>query len=116
MAAHPLLLDTSIPAPQSKKDRYKPMQPKFASIKVSKWRTVPLFKTLTNAARLIPGMPQPHHPYPQSRPHLQTLPIHMRLGLRLLRMIKVSKAPLESAVEGRSASIRRASMCRSETR
>ncbi|KAH9032707.1 pre-mRNA processing factor 3-domain-containing protein [Lactarius hengduanensis] len=32
MAAHPLLLDTSIPAPQSKKDRYKPMQPKFASI------------------------------------------------------------------------------------
>jgi U4/U6 small nuclear ribonucleoprotein PRP3 len=36
MAAHPLLLDTSTPAPQSKKDRYKPMQPKFASIKVSK--------------------------------------------------------------------------------
>jgi len=36
MAAHPLLLDTSIPAPQSKKDRYKPMQPKFASIKVSR--------------------------------------------------------------------------------
>lgn len=35
MAAHPLLLDTSTPAPQSKKDRYKPMQPKFASIRVS---------------------------------------------------------------------------------
>ncbi len=34
MAAHPLLLDNTIPAPQSKKDRYKPMQPKFASIKV----------------------------------------------------------------------------------
>ena len=34
MAAHPLLLDTSSPAPQSKKDRYKPMVPKFASIKV----------------------------------------------------------------------------------
>ena len=34
MAAHPLLLDTSAPTPQSKKDRYKPMQPKFASIKV----------------------------------------------------------------------------------
>ncbi|KAH9983455.1 pre-mRNA processing factor 3-domain-containing protein [Russula vinacea] len=33
MAAHPLLLDTSTPAPQSKKDRYKPMQPKFASIR-----------------------------------------------------------------------------------
>ncbi|TFK41701.1 PRP3-domain-containing protein [Crucibulum laeve] len=35
MAAHPLLLDTSVPAPQSKKDRYKPMQPKFASIKAN---------------------------------------------------------------------------------
>lgn len=34
MAAHPLLLDTAAPTPQSKKDRYKPMQPKFASIKV----------------------------------------------------------------------------------
>lgn len=34
MAAHPLLLDNTTPAPQSKKDRYKPMQPKFASIKV----------------------------------------------------------------------------------
>lgn len=35
MTAHPLLLDTAPAAPQSKKDRYKPMQPKFASIKVS---------------------------------------------------------------------------------
>ncbi|KAH8110292.1 PRP3-domain-containing protein [Phellopilus nigrolimitatus] len=35
MAAHPLLLDTSVPAPQSKKDKYKPMQPKFASIKAN---------------------------------------------------------------------------------
>lgn len=34
MAAHPLLLDHTPTAPQSKKDRYKPMQPKFASIKV----------------------------------------------------------------------------------
>ncbi len=34
MAAHPLLLDRSSPAPQSKKDKYKPMVPKFASIKV----------------------------------------------------------------------------------
>ena len=33
MAAHPLLLDNTPTAPQSKKDRYKPMQPKFASIK-----------------------------------------------------------------------------------
>ncbi|KAJ8469204.1 hypothetical protein ONZ45_g16968 [Pleurotus djamor] len=35
MAAHPLLLDTTPVAPQSKKDRYKPMQPKFASIKAN---------------------------------------------------------------------------------
>ncbi|KAI5834292.1 PRP3-domain-containing protein [Schizophyllum commune Tattone D] len=35
MAAHPLLLDQTPTAPQSKKDRYKPMQPKFASIKAN---------------------------------------------------------------------------------
>ncbi|KAI6132284.1 pre-mRNA processing factor 3-domain-containing protein [Pisolithus croceorrhizus] len=35
MAAHPLLLDNTPVAPQSKKDRYKPMQPKFASIKAN---------------------------------------------------------------------------------
>ena len=44
MAAHPLLLDTSTPAPQSKKDRYKPMQPKFASIRVSGRCNRPLAK------------------------------------------------------------------------
>jgi len=35
MAAHPLLLDQTPALPQSKKDRYKPMQPKFASIKAN---------------------------------------------------------------------------------
>ncbi|KIK68851.1 hypothetical protein GYMLUDRAFT_236749 [Collybiopsis luxurians FD-317 M1] len=35
MTAHPLLLDSTPAAPQSKKDRYKPMQPKFASIKAN---------------------------------------------------------------------------------
>ncbi|KAH9855635.1 PRP3-domain-containing protein [Lenzites betulinus] len=35
MAAHPLLLDTTPAVPQSKKDKYKPMQPKFASIKAN---------------------------------------------------------------------------------
>ncbi|KAF9564547.1 PRP3-domain-containing protein [Agrocybe pediades] len=35
MAAHPLLLDTTPVLAQSKKDRYKPMQPKFASIKAN---------------------------------------------------------------------------------
>jgi hypothetical protein len=35
MAAHPLLLGGTAPVfNQSKKDRYKPMVPKFASIKV----------------------------------------------------------------------------------
>ncbi|KIL60322.1 hypothetical protein M378DRAFT_921940 [Amanita muscaria Koide BX008] len=40
MAAHPLLLDTTPSLPQSKKDKYKPMQPKFASIKANT-RNVP---------------------------------------------------------------------------
>lgn len=36
MAAHPLLLETNpVAASTSKKDRYKPMQPKFASIKAN---------------------------------------------------------------------------------
>ncbi|KAG6877207.1 hypothetical protein C0993_009399 [Termitomyces sp. T159_Od127] len=35
MAAHPLLLETTPSQPQSKKDKYKPMQPKFASIKAN---------------------------------------------------------------------------------
>ncbi|KAF8180386.1 small nuclear ribonucleoprotein hPrp3 [Pholiota molesta] len=35
MAAHPLLLDQTPVLAQSKKDRYKPMQPKFASIKAN---------------------------------------------------------------------------------
>ncbi|KAJ3987928.1 pre-mRNA processing factor 3-domain-containing protein [Lentinula detonsa] len=35
MTAHPLLSDSTPVAPQSKKDRYKPMQPKFASIKAN---------------------------------------------------------------------------------
>ncbi|KZV72010.1 PRP3-domain-containing protein [Peniophora sp. CONT] len=51
MAAHPLLLDTSVPAPQSKKDRYKPMQPKFASIKA-------------NARNAPTPPPQTHTPVP----------------------------------------------------
>ncbi|KAI8969442.1 pre-mRNA processing factor 3-domain-containing protein [Trametes punicea] len=35
MAAHPLLLDNTPTLAQSKKDKYKPMQPKFASIKAN---------------------------------------------------------------------------------
>ncbi len=35
MAAHPILLDNTPTLPQSKKDRFKPMQPKFASIRAN---------------------------------------------------------------------------------
>lgn len=35
MAAHPLLLDQTAIFSQTKKERYKPMQPKFASIKAN---------------------------------------------------------------------------------
>lgn len=42
MAAHPLLLETtSATYTQTKADRYKPMQPKFASIKVSRLAHLP---------------------------------------------------------------------------
>ena len=34
MAAHPLLMDNSAPAVQTKKDRYRPMVPKFSTTKV----------------------------------------------------------------------------------
>lgn len=34
MAAHPLLMDTSVPQAQTKKERYKPMVPKFSTTKV----------------------------------------------------------------------------------
>ncbi|KAF8317789.1 pre-mRNA processing factor 3-domain-containing protein [Cantharellus anzutake] len=51
-AVHPLLLDPAPLAPQSSKDRYKPMQPKFASIKAN--------------ARIASASPAP--PTPPSRP------------------------------------------------
>lgn len=35
MAAHPLLMDNSTPTAQTKKDRYRPMVPKFSTTKVS---------------------------------------------------------------------------------
>ncbi|RDB27617.1 U4/U5/U6 small nuclear ribonucleoprotein prp3 [Hypsizygus marmoreus] len=54
MAAHPLLLDTTPALPQSKKDRYKPMQPKFASIKAN----------VRNAP--TPPPPPPPAPTPES--------------------------------------------------
>ncbi|KAI0037193.1 pre-mRNA processing factor 3-domain-containing protein [Vararia minispora EC-137] len=60
MAAHPLLLDTSTPAPsQSKKDRYKPMQPKFASIRAN----------TRNAPTPPPAVPTPVAVVPQDNPY-----------------------------------------------
>lgn len=34
MAAHPLLMDNATPTVQTKKDRYRPMVPKFSTTKV----------------------------------------------------------------------------------
>ncbi|KIK80456.1 hypothetical protein PAXRUDRAFT_833514 [Paxillus rubicundulus Ve08.2h10] len=59
MAAHPLLLDTTPAAPQSKKDRYKPMQPKFASIKAN-IRSVP---TPPPAPTPVPNIEVKSNPY-----------------------------------------------------
>lgn len=116
MAAHPLLLDTSTPAPQSKKDRYKPMQPKFASIKVSNRFIRSQFKILINIARPTPGMPPHPHRYPRLPWHLRTLRIRIRLGPRRPLQIKVSKGPRKSGVEGPSGLIRRGSTYRLRTR
>ncbi|KAJ6590522.1 pre-mRNA processing factor 3-domain-containing protein [Mycena vulgaris] len=60
MAAHPLLLDTTPAAPQSKKDRYKPMQPKFASIKANT-RNIP-----TPPPAPVPMVVESTNPYASS--------------------------------------------------
>ncbi|KAJ7484676.1 pre-mRNA processing factor 3-domain-containing protein [Mycena latifolia] len=60
MAAHPLLLDTTPAAPQSKKDRYKPMQPKFASIKANT-RNIP-----TPPPAPVPVVVESANPYASS--------------------------------------------------
>lgn len=74
MAAHPLLLDNTPTAPQSKKDRYKPMQPKFASIKVKKKPSCHLFllsfSTDTYNSRPMCGT----HPHPLQPPSLSLPP------------------------------------------
>lgn len=68
MAAHPLLLDSTPVVPQSNRDRYKPMQPKFASIKVIysslPFHVAPLthaskISTLQANARLSTSSPAP---------------------------------------------------------
>ena len=115
MAAHPLLLDTSTPMPQSKKDRYKPMQPKFASIKVGQCRTHPWPKTLTDNTRLTLEMSPRPRPCPQLPRYPQTMQIHIRLGLQLPRTIRASKEPQRSGLDGHSDSTRRGSTYRLRT-
>ncbi|PPQ93764.1 hypothetical protein CVT25_008144 [Psilocybe cyanescens] len=61
MAAHPLLLDTTPTVPQSKKDRYKPMQPKFASIKANT-RNQPSPTPASVAPSIVPS-PAAANPY-----------------------------------------------------
>lgn len=62
MTAHPLLLDTTVPTPQSKKDRYKPMQPKFASIKANV-RNTPISTPPPSAPSPIPAAEVKANPY-----------------------------------------------------
>ncbi|GAA5837857.1 hypothetical protein JCM11251_004679 [Rhodosporidiobolus azoricus] len=50
MAAHPLLMDTSAPSAQSKKDRYKPMAPKFSTTKANARMPAPAPRPSTPAA------------------------------------------------------------------
>ncbi|KAH7098615.1 PRP3-domain-containing protein [Auriculariales sp. MPI-PUGE-AT-0066] len=61
MSAHPLLLEpTTVAAPTSKKDRYKPLQPKFASIKAN--------------ARSVPATPPPLSSSPAPKAALSANP------------------------------------------
>lgn len=64
MAAHPLLMDTSVPVAQTKKERYKPMVPKFSTAKVSLHSCELALMALTSRlgqanARLPPPPPKP---------------------------------------------------------
>ncbi|KAH8830142.1 small nuclear ribonucleoprotein hPrp3 [Flagelloscypha sp. PMI_526] len=59
MAAHPLLLDTtSTPREQSKKDRYKPMLPKFSTVKANA-RNAPSPSASVAPTRSSTGTPKP---------------------------------------------------------
>ena len=80
MAAHPLLLETTPAAPQSKKDRYKPMQPKFASIKarmlVPSIQDLELTSGIRLTSAMCPLLPlhPPRFPLPNLKPTPTPLP------------------------------------------
>lgn len=124
MAAHPLLLDTSSPVPQSKKDKYKPMQPKFASIKVSSHSftqsEITSLTVLLSSRRIFAIHPlirlrRQHHLSP---PLLQrSRLIHMRHHpaplQKMFRGMERSKARHQKkGQQGGSGLIRRGNMCK----
>ncbi|BGP16780.1 U4/U5/U6 small nuclear ribonucleoprotein prp3 [Rhodosporidiobolus nylandii] len=57
MAAHPLLMDTSAPSAQSKKDRYKPMAPKFSTTKANARMPAPSPRPATPVASTSDAAP-----------------------------------------------------------
>lgn len=89
MAAHPLLLDHTPAAPQSKKDRYKPMQPKFASIKVLVYYApMPVLDAID---RPIPAIYQRHR---RLLPLSASLNLHLTLTrLALLKTLVLTEHP-----------------------
>ncbi|GAA6032393.1 hypothetical protein JCM8097_008152 [Rhodosporidiobolus ruineniae] len=58
MAAHPLLLDTAAPSAQSKKDRYKPMAPKFSTTKANARMPAPSPRPPTPVASTSDAAPE----------------------------------------------------------
>jgi len=76
MAAHPLLMDLNTPAAeQSKKDRYKPMAPKFSTVKVRDF----LFLSRAISLASLTLVSLPHRLTPDSRfdPRLLQDPQHL---------------------------------------
>lgn len=119
MSAHPLLLDTSTPAPQSKKDRYKPMQPKFASIKVRLPMLIYSFLAHNHIfiCRPTSAQPLPHHPSQPPRPCPNRLIPTLPLPPLHLPPRQTSRAHRASgALRADSDSTRGASTCSWETR
>ncbi|GAA5857738.1 hypothetical protein JCM8547_005965 [Rhodosporidiobolus lusitaniae] len=57
MAAHPLLMDTSAPSAQSKKDRYRPMAPKFSTTKANARMPAPAPRPATPVASTSEATP-----------------------------------------------------------
>lgn len=115
MAAHPLLLDSTPVAPQSKKDKYKPMQPKFASIKVglSNLLVVDLLLTLGVRPTFVIFLPlrllRLQFPLPKPRP-THTPQDHLPSRTVALRVLQRNELAVHLSL------IPRANTCNSGTR